>query len=254
MNKGGLIFLFTLLAAQFCLNALAQDQIPVSSNDSVALTPDFRFKDGVFLNFDQVRTNNPIPKAKILTSADYNDREFFNQVFESDKIYFYDALGGRQEVNNNDLWGYARNGILYVRVEDGFNRITYLGTLSHFVADITTYDNRYYNSPYNYYNPYSYSPYSSSYYNPYYNPYYSRYPYGSYGPTTVSKNELVQYIIDFETGKVVEYEINNVEILLMKDPDLYQEFVQMSRKKKKQMLFLYLRKYNEKHPIYLPKN
>ncbi|TFH34155.1 MAG: hypothetical protein E4G95_08645 [Bacteroidia bacterium] len=251
MNKIGFIGFITVLSLPLCFNTVAQVPIPGTVTDSVALSPDFRFRDGVFLNFEQVKSNSPIPKAKILTSAEYNDREFFNQVLESGKIYFYDALGGRQEVSNNDIWGYARNGILYVRVEDGFNRITYLGTLSHFVADVTTYDNRYYNSPYNYYNPYSYSPYYSNYYNPYNSPYNSGYP---YGPTTVTKNELVQYVIDFETGKLVEYEVNNIEILLMKDTELYQEFVQMPRKKKKQMLFLYLRKYNENHPVYLPKN
>ena len=48
----------------------------------VKYTPDFKFKDGIYLNFDEVKTNSPIPKAKLLTSADYNDREFFNKVFE----------------------------------------------------------------------------------------------------------------------------------------------------------------------------
>ena len=45
----------------------------------VKYTPDFRFKDGIYINFDQVRLNNPIPKAKLLTSTDYNDREFFDK-------------------------------------------------------------------------------------------------------------------------------------------------------------------------------
>ncbi len=65
----------------------------------VKYTPDFRFKDGIYLNFDQVKMNNPIPKAKLLTSADYNDKEFFKDLMESDKIYFYDNMGIRQEVN-----------------------------------------------------------------------------------------------------------------------------------------------------------
>ena len=80
----------------------------------VKYTPDFKFKDGIYLNFDQVKTNNPIPKAKLLTSADYNDREFFTKIFSSDKIYFYDEMGIRQEVEKNNIWGYARNGVLYV--------------------------------------------------------------------------------------------------------------------------------------------
>jgi len=239
MRRGIFILLVTFLT----ISLAGQD----TEREMVEFTPDFRFNDGIFLTFEQVKANNPISKAKILTSADYNARDFFKQVFENDKIYFYDAMGIRQEISKEDIWGYSRNGILYVQIQGGFNRITYVGNICHFVAEITTYDRRYYGSPYNYYDPY-YSPYSYNYYSSYYSPYYL-----PYRPTTVSKNELIQYMIEFETGKVIEYDLKNVELLLMKDPELYDEFMQLSRKKKKQMMFLYLRKYNEKHPLYLPK-
>jgi hypothetical protein len=104
----------------------------------VKYTPEFRFTDGIYLNFDQVKMNSPIPKAKILTSIDYNDREFFKKILEGEKIYFYDNMGIRQEVAKNSIWGYARNGVLYVQVQEGFNRITFVGNICHFVADITT--------------------------------------------------------------------------------------------------------------------
>lgn len=212
----------------------------------VKYTPDFRFNDGIFVNFDQVRQNSPILKSKIVTSADYYARDFFVQVFENDRIYYYDGIGVRQELEIGDIWGYSRNGILYMQLQGNFNRITFIGKLAHFVADITTYDRRYYGSPYNYYDPY-YSPYS---YNSYRSPYY----YSPYSPSTVSRSELVQYIIDFETGNRLEYNVKNVEIALMKDSELHLEFVTLTRKKKKQMMFLYLRKYNERNPLYLPKN
>jgi hypothetical protein len=189
--------------------------------------------------------NNPIPKAKLLTSVDYNDKEFFKKVLEGDKIYFYDNMGVRQEIDKNALWGYSRNGVLYVQVQDNFNRITFVGSICHFVADITTYDSRSYYSPYGYYDPY-YSPYSySNYYNPY-SPYYSPYR------PNMARNELKQYLIDFESGKVVEFDVENTELLLMKDNQLYEEYVQLSRKKKKDLMFVYIRKYNEKNPLFVP--
>ena len=70
----------------------------------VKYTPDFRFNDGIYLNFDQVKLNSPIPKAKLLTSVDYNDREFFKRVLESEKIFFYDDLGVRQDIEKT-LYG-----------------------------------------------------------------------------------------------------------------------------------------------------
>ena len=212
----------------------------------VKYTPEFRFMDGIYLNFEQVKMNSPIPKAKLLTSVDYNDREFFKKIFEMEKIYFYDNMGVRQEVAKNSIWGYARNGVLYVQIQEGFNRITFVGSICHFVADITTYDSRYYNSPYGYYDPY-YSPYGySNYYNPY-SPYYS-----PYRQSNMSRNELKQYIIDFESGKVLEFDVENTELLLMKDNQLYEEYVQLSRKKKKELMFVYIRKFNEKNPLYIP--
>jgi hypothetical protein len=212
----------------------------------VKYTPDFRFTDGIYLSFDQVKLNKPIPKAKILTSVDYNDREFFKKVMEPGKIYFYDNMGVRQEVAINNIWGYSRNGVLYVQIQGNFNRITFVGSICHFVADITTYDSRYYNSPYGYYDPY-YSPYGyRSYYNPY-NPYY--YPYGQ---SNMSRTELKQYLIDFESGKILEFDVSNTELLLMKDSKLYEEYVQLSRKKKKELMFVYIRKFDENNPLYIP--
>jgi hypothetical protein len=212
----------------------------------VKYTPEFRFTDGIYLNFDQVKMNSPIPKAKLLTSVDYNDREFFKKILEMDKIYFYDNMGIRQEVAKNSIWGYTRNGVLYVQIQEGFNRITFVGSICHFVADITTYDSRYYNSPYGYYDPY-YSPYGySNYYNPY-SPYYS-----PYRQSNMSRNELKQYLIDFESGKVLEFDVENTELLLMKDNQLYEEYVQLPRKKKKELMFVYIRKFNEKNPLYIP--
>jgi hypothetical protein len=224
-----------------CLQLHGQDKAGM-----VKYTPDFRFNDGIYLNFDQVKLNSPIPKAKLLTSVDYNDREFFKKVLENERIYFYDNMGVRQEVPKSNIWGYSRNGVLYVQIQENFNRITFVGNICHFVADITTYDSRGYNSPYGYYDPY-YSPYGySNYYNPY-NPYYS-----PYGRNNLTRNELKQYLIDFESGKVLEFDIDNTELLLMKDNQLYEEYVQLSRKKKKELMFVYIRKFNEKNPLYLP--
>jgi hypothetical protein len=152
-------------------------------------------------------------------------------------------MGVRQEIAKNSLWGYSRNGVLYVQVQDNFNRITFVGSICHFVADVTTYDTRSYNSPYGYYDPY-YSPYSySNYYNPY-NPYSYR--------SNMTRSELKQYLIDFESGKVLEFDVENTELLLMKDNQLYDEYVQLSRKKKKDLMFVYVRKYNEKNPLFIP--
>jgi hypothetical protein len=218
-------------------------------SDSVKYTPDFKFKDGIYLNFDMVRENNPIPKAKLLTSVDYNDREFFSQLMKGDKIYFYDNMGMRQELDKSSIWGFARNGVIYRKVQDNYYRITYFGSIIHYVADITTYDQN------NYYSGYPYGGYYNPYYSSYYNPYYSSpYSYGGYPNSSSSRTNLYQFIIDFETGDEREYNLQSLEVILMRDPELYSEFQSMRGKNKKKMMFVFLRRYNEKHPVFIPEN
>jgi hypothetical protein len=38
----------------------------------------------------------------------------------------------------------------------------------------------------------------------------------------------------------------------MKDNQLYEEYVQLPRKKKRDLIFVYIRKYNEKNPLFIP--
>jgi hypothetical protein len=243
MKKAAVTLIIAMIAA-----GMARAQ---QGDTLVQYTPDFKFRDGIYLNFDMVKTNSPIPKAKLFTSVDYNDKDFFDQVISSEKIYFYDNLGVRQEIEKDNIWGFARNGVLYVKVQGNFNRITFFGSIIHFVADVTTQTG--YNQ-YGYYDPY-YSPYRSLYSPYYYSPYSSRYydPYG-YNPyrNNSSRTDLEMFMIDFETGKSYEYNIDNLEALLMKDPELYEEFVSMRNKNQKKMMFVYLRKFNERNPVLLP--
>lgn len=225
-------FLFVPLVLFVFIPLISSAQ--ADSGSMVRYTPDFVFNDGIFLTFEQVKNNAPVPKSRLITDVDYYDKDFFMQVLSGKYIYFYDFFGNRQEVKSSDIWGFSRDGILYILMDDEFFRITIIGRICHFVATVTSYDNRYYD-PY-YYNPYYYDSY---------------YRYGGY-PSTYATNETRQYLLDFDTGQVYDYDTDNLEVLLMKDPELHDEYSQLGNKKKKQLKFLYLRKFNEKNPLYLP--
>ncbi len=206
----------------------------------VKYTHDFKFNEGIFLNFEQVQNNDPIPKYKILTNADYHDPQFFDKVLVHDVIYYFNDNAIRQEIQLSEVWGYSRNGILYVRIGQEFNRVTIVGGICHFVGTVTVTDTRYvdpYYNRYNYYNSYN------SYYNPYFYPQRTQ---------TYSRTEMAQFILDFETGKVMEYNIQNLEIALMRDPELFDEYVSLSSREQKKLKFLYIRTFNERNPIYFP--
>ena len=102
-----------------------------------------------------------------------------------------------------------------------------MGVLSHFVANKTTMQ-----SSSNGYNAYRYSQY--------------------YMPNTTSTYEMKQYVLNFETGEIMEFNYKTVEVLLMKDEELYAKFMGISRKQKKKLKYMYLREFNKKHPLYIP--
>ena len=61
------------------------------------------------------------------------------------------------------------------------------------------------------------------------------------------------YMIDYETGEVVKYCYEGFLRLLEKDKDLYDEFIAIKKyKKRTEQMFIYLMKFNERHPIYFP--
>jgi hypothetical protein len=235
MKRKSSIFSRLLYIALFLLMFIPLISTAQTDTSSmVRYTPEFAFNDGIFLTFDQVKNNAPIPKSRLITEVDYYDKDFFTKVLSGKYIYFYDFFGNRQDVKSSDIWGFSRDGILYILMDDEFFRITIIGRICHFVATVTTYENRY-NDPY-YYNPYYYDSY---------------YRYGGY-PSNTTTNETRQYLLDFNTGEVYDYNTDNLEVLLMKDPELHDEYSQLGNKKKKQLRFLYLRKFNEKNPLYLP--
>ena len=236
--------LIFLLMLSLAFDLAAQSDL---SPHLVRYTTEFKFKEGFYLSFDQVKNNKPIPKSRILTSIDYKSKTFFDQVTEAQTITYFDDLGNSQEIETSKFWGYCKNGILYKYIGGSFNRVTITGNICHFVANITTYSNRY-NSPYGY-SPYGYG------YSPYgygYSPYGYGYPYG-YGSPNYKTTELKQFLIDFNTGEIMEYSPKNVKMLLMSDPELHDEYSRLRSKKQQQLQFMYIRKFNERNPLYIPK-
>ncbi len=226
------------------LNSISLQFLEAQSPEAekVKYTHEFRFNDGIFIDFEQVKNNDPIRKYKILTNAGYHDHNFFETVLESDVIYYFDENAQRQELSIEKIWGYSHNGLLYINLNNDFIRVTIVGGICHFVGTVVTTESRY----------------SDPYYNPYYNSYGSYYGYYNsyYSPmrsTSYKRTEMKQFILDFETGKVMDYNVKNLEIALMRDPELYDEYIVLSSKKKKQLKFLYIRKFNERNPVFFNK-
>ncbi len=182
----------------------------------------FRFEDGLYLTIYEAQNNSPIVKNKIICSLNSQSPDFFDKLLEKDKILIYNNSGLEQTLQKQDIWGYANNGILYINKNNDFWRIGVAGSLCHFVAIEEVFDPS------------------------------ITYPYTYDGYTTVKTTEMVQYILDFKTGEIYLFNPKSVEILLMPAPELYDEYLSLSRKKRKNLAFVYIRKYNEKNSTLVP--
>ena len=95
MNKAASITTMLLFLSFFTL-AGQQD-----SANLVKYTPDFKFNEGLFLAFEQVRNNDPVAKSRIVTPIEYDDPDFYNRILENKKIYFFNDLGVKEEIAND---------------------------------------------------------------------------------------------------------------------------------------------------------
>ena len=102
-----------------------------------------------------------------------------------------------------------------------FNRLNVIGTLCHFTATVRT---------------------SVGYHDP------MNYNYGLHD----TYDELRQFIYDTEINRVLDFNVANMEVILKNDDELYKQFMALKKREKSDAIFIYLRKYNEKHPFYLP--
>lgn len=210
-----------------------------AQTDSTALvkySPEYRFQDGIFLNFNQVKNNKAIPASRIRSNTDPFDMNFFKNLVDGDLIIYFDEFGTQSEIKTSQIWGFSQDGKLYINYNGEFNRIPIVGSIGHFIADVTVYEN-------------VYDPYYRDYYDSYYyrNSFYNR----SYPRTTRSK-EMRQYLVNFQTGEVSTYSLDQVKNVLMEDPVLYDEFVSLRKRKQKDLMFFFIRRFNEKYPLYLP--
>lgn len=212
-----ILIIFILIS----LSSLGQ----IDTSKMYAFNPNSILKEGIYTSFDKFIQQKPIPFIKVVNYDSYNDKEKF---FKQDNIQFLDDYGIVKTIETKHLWGYVINNALFIYYNKNFYRVSYLGTLSHFVATQTIK---------NYVNPYD--------------PYYGYYL--PYSTQTYETTNLIQNVIDLRCGKIYPFTPKAILALIADDQDLFNEYNQFKKKKKKEMMFYYLRKYNDKHPLYLYK-
>ncbi len=210
--------------------------------DSTMYTKGFKFKDGIYRTFEEFKFNSPsIQYKEVIDASDPALSGLnFNPVVISDPalrglnfnpvvIKYSTEDGLKNKLKSKDIWGYAKNGEVFVLANDVANKYFFkleiIGAIMQSLVEITDY--------------------------------YAHHYFGSNQSFSASsgRNVLTVKIIDFETGAIYGYNVNSFLKILKKDEKLYHEYSSIKGdRKKKQMMFIYLKKYNQRHPIYFKKN
>ncbi len=191
-----------------------------AQTDTVAYSRDYEFKEGVFLTLENFKKNTPISKSAIVSVLPKDQIDFLTQVLEQKTITYKDAAGVEQKLETKTIWGFCQNRTILINFNGDFNRINVIGNLSLFSAVVVQ------------------TPLRND-------------PVGDMYGIQPNYTELRQFVLDTKNNKVFDFNAKNIEELLKDDVELHAQFVKLKKRKKADSIFIYLRKYNEKHPLYL---
>lgn len=193
--------------------------------DSVAYTRDYPLKEGVYLKIKNFKQNSPLTKDQIIIDYPKDQVDFWSQVIMKKKFSYRDSSGIIKKININEIWGYSVNKQLYINTSpDGFKKCIIIGSLCYLDKRQDLLDNV-----------------------PIMNP--ERIEMKA---TPIIKIPEKIDVFDMETNASEELDSGDMKLILAREPELLKEYSALSYKRRKQTMMLYLRKYNEKHPLYLP--
>ena len=203
----------------FSLLASSQFNVHSQNDDKlVQYVEGFNFKEGLYIHFMDWKANDPITLDKIITNYDKDDKLFFRDLLSGKKIKYYDKNGVIQEVKPAEIFGYSVDNFVYTYEH---TKISVIGAICHF-SNITM---------------------------------------GTITEQHVShvllskepgKDQIKEFIIDFEGNRKLYFNKKNVENILKRDAQLFKEY-KNTKGKKKEKLYQFMFKYNKKYPIYFPR-
>lgn len=200
-----------------------------AQQDSIVWDIHTELKEGIYLSYADFRANQPIPKEKIHSTHEQDQLGFFTKTIKSHDTIVYENNGVSKIILTDSLWGFYQNNILYIKYAGTFYRVSPSGYLSAFLARVEV------TSPS---------------------------PVGIFGVgngAVVSANgmqnrtfEFKQFFLDFYTGAILDCTPQNLMEYLKLDTPLAQEYAALKKKKQKEKMIYYIRKFNENHPAKFP--
>jgi len=209
-----------------CLLYLA---VASAQGDSVQVTKNFRFADGVYHAFSDFQGNTPtLPWDSVYVVSATNPETFLTQV-----EYIRRKNGG--EVNLDSIWGIVIDGIPYMRLPKGatskkltaFAGIRLRGIICYFSYE----DEEEYFVEIQAYNPVTGVPFRK-------------------GKVKNKETVIREYMLHFQSGKIAEFTQENLVAWVSDDERLAQAIADLPESELYEKLFKGLLIYVDRYPVY----
>jgi len=216
-----------LLISAACLAIQCSAFAITPDTDSTRVLPyqrGFQFESGIYLTINDWKTNNPIPKSSIITQYDPTAPYFYLQVLNKKWLKYRDAKGTVRKVESEKIFGYSVDNVVYT---NHHLKIAIIGAICHYTSILYQVDDPNFTGL-----AFSIMDISMS------------------NQSGIQKKEQFrQFILNFETGQTYRFTERYFKKLISTDIHLYKEYKQFKGRKKDRM-FIFLKKYNERHPIF----
>ncbi|MFM1874462.1 MAG: hypothetical protein RL266_199 [Bacteroidota bacterium] len=229
-----------LLPFLFPANARSQHQLQYTS--------DFVFKEGIYLSFQDFQNNKPVPLTYLISDLDIRSENYIDQLVLQDSIHYYDHQLEQRSIATEKVWGYCKRNRVFMAfgAKQSYNNPDFfdfypllnIGAISYLTATEA------------YYRNVTTGPQMGIGFR---DPMFSE-------QMTVTESGQVQLLLEFRSGRVMVVgrgELRSVppemvSELIAEDRSLRIEFEALSIKDQKQKGMFFIRRYNERNPIYFP--
>lgn len=194
-------------------------QLPAQAESpGVVFSADFQFREGLYLHFADWKRNAPLPKARIITLYDTLAPYFFEDLLSQAWISYYDEAGQMRQIRSAKVFGYCQGNLIFTRNHDEIGVIGAICLVNE-VKKVTAIQRRLISVAF---------------------------------PLLPQNDNINIFIIDFEGNRKLFYNRRNMEEILRRDPALFSDY-QNTKGRWKDKMHPFIALYNERHPIYFPK-
>lgn len=203
----------------------------LQGQDSILVTKNFRFTDGIYLTVSELQSNSPA-----FLWEDLDVRYFTNPQTSLTQVESILLKKNNQPIEVANIWGICMDGIPYIRIPrheihkelPTFAALKLRGKICYFTYP----DWRMKKVQVAAYNPLTGRPFRVG---------------------TVEREEeiIVEKILHFETGEVAEFTFENVLAWIQDDPLLVETILELPDEEKQEKLFKCLLIYDDRNEVFL---